>query len=198
LGFRFDRARVAAALGCLAGPEVLRVRLILGVAGEVVVSAVPLALAAPAGAHYGRWRTAALGRPLASPKDYGTSALRNRPPLPAPGIDEILFLNGRGEICEGTITNVFADTGGSLVTPPLASGLLPGILQEELLETGKCSEAVLPLSDLRDARVRVGNSLRGLLPAEWAAGGSRAVTGGSPSAEACQRRIAAASGRGIR
>jgi branched-subunit amino acid aminotransferase/4-amino-4-deoxychorismate lyase len=62
--------------------------------------------------------------------------------------------------------------GGSLVTPPLASGLLPGILREELLETGQCSEAVLRLSDLRDARVRVGNSLRGLLAAEWAAGGS--------------------------
>jgi 4-amino-4-deoxychorismate lyase len=172
LGFPFDRARVAAALGRLAGPEVLRVRLTLGMAGEVAVTAAPLAPAAPL------WRIAVASERLRSDdpwlrhKTTARARYETARRLLPPGIDEILFLNERGEICEGTITNVFADIGGSLVTPPLASGLLPGILREELLETGQCSEAVLRLPDLRDARVRVGNSLRGLLPAEWAAGGS--------------------------
>src|SRR5262249_20033589 len=44
--------------------------------------------------------------------------------------DEVILLNERREICEGTITNVFVDTGdGVLLTPPLASGLLPGVLR---------------------------------------------------------------------
>ena len=41
-----------------------------------------------------------------------------------PGVDEAVFLNERGEVCEGTITNVFVDVGAGLVTPPLTSGLL--------------------------------------------------------------------------
>ena len=58
--------------------------------------------------------------------------------------DEVILLNERGEVCEGTITNVFADVGdGVLVTPALACGLLPGVLRGELLDEGRASEAVL-------------------------------------------------------
>lgn len=80
--------------------------------------------------------------------------------------DEVILLNERGEICEGTITNVFADLGdGVLVTPPVRCGLLPGILREEFLETGKAREAVLKPDQLSTAKALfVGNSLRGLIP----------------------------------
>ena len=43
-----------------------------------------------------------------------------------PGVDEMLFLNRRGEVCEGTIANVFLERDGVLLTPPLGCGLLPG------------------------------------------------------------------------
>jgi 4-amino-4-deoxychorismate lyase len=44
--------------------------------------------------------------------------------------------------------------------------LLPGILREELLETGKAQEAELKPADLAAARrLFVGNSLRGLIRA---------------------------------
>lgn len=80
-------------------------------------------------------------------------------------IDEMIFLNERDEVCEGTITNVFVQKGDVLLTPPLASGLLPGILREELLETGRAIEAVLIQKDLHDAdAVFCGNALRGLIP----------------------------------
>ena len=62
-----------------------------------------------------------------------------RDALPA-GIDEVLFLNERGEVCDGTITSVFVDAGGALVTPPLRCGLLPGVLREEMLAEGLCRE----------------------------------------------------------
>jgi len=83
--------------------------------------------------------------------------------LPA-GIDEWIFLNERGEVCEGTITNVFVQKGDRLLTPPLTSGLLPGVLRAELLDLGRAVEAVLTLPDLERAEaIFCGNALRGLI-----------------------------------
>ena len=67
-----------------------------------------------------------------------------------------------------TITNLFVTrSDGQIVTPPLSSGVLPGILRQELLDQGRVSERVVTLDDLRSARVlSVGNSLRGLIRAE--------------------------------
>ena len=50
------------------------------------------------------------------------------------GGTEALFGNTRGELCEGTGSNVVVERGGVLVTPPLASGCLAGITRELLLE----------------------------------------------------------------
>ncbi|RWC33212.1 aminotransferase class IV family protein [Mesorhizobium sp.] len=84
--------------------------------------------------------------------------------------DEVILANERGEICEGTITNVFADFGdGVLATPRLDCGLLPGVLRAELLDEGRAREAIYSLDDLKSARALfVGNSLRGLIPAKLA------------------------------
>jgi 4-amino-4-deoxychorismate lyase len=84
-----------------------------------------------------------------------------------PDVDEALLLNERGEVCEGTITTVFADLGDGLLTPPLACGLLPGILRARLLATGAAREAVLRPADLAGARLFIGNSLRGLVSARF-------------------------------
>lgn len=81
--------------------------------------------------------------------------------------DEVILLNERGEVCEGTITNVFAETSdGILLTPPLTSGLLPGVLRAELIRERKARGEVLKLDDLRHRKLFVGNSLRGLIRAE--------------------------------
>ncbi|MFN3994231.1 MAG: aminotransferase class IV family protein [Tabrizicola flagellatus] len=80
------------------------------------------------------------------------------------GLDEVLFLNERGEVCEGTITTVFFDRGQGMRTPPLLSGLLPGVLRAEL----SCPEEVLSAEELGAVRLWVGNALRGLMPAVWA------------------------------
>jgi para-aminobenzoate synthetase/4-amino-4-deoxychorismate lyase len=81
--------------------------------------------------------------------------------------DEVLYLNERGELAEGSRTNVFIERGGELLTPSLSSGLLPGVLRSELLRTCKAKEAVLTLEDVSRAdAVYVGNSVRGLVKAE--------------------------------
>ena len=82
------------------------------------------------------------------------------------GLDEVLFLNERGEVCDGSITTVFFDRGQGLRTPPLSSGLLPGVLRADQA----CPEEVLPAGDLPCVRLWVGNALRGLIPAVWAGG----------------------------
>ncbi len=82
----------------------------------------------------------------------------------APGLDEALFLNDRGEVCDGTITTVFFDRGAGLRTPPLSCGLLPGVLRAAMA----VPEEVLTAEDLPRVRLWVGNALRGLIPAVWA------------------------------
>ncbi|WP_300514158.1 aminotransferase class IV family protein [Aliiroseovarius sp.] len=92
------------------------------------------------------------------------------------GVDELVFLNTRGEICEGTITTFFGELDGEWLTPPLASGLLPGVLREELLEETRLREAVLT-PDMRFTRVAVGNSLRGWIGARIRSGGDDPTPG---------------------
>lgn len=90
-----------------------------------------------------------------------------RAEFPREEADEVLLLNERGEVCEGTITNVFVDIGEPvLVTPSLDCGLLPGVLRGALVEEVTAREAVLTEADLRVAKaLYVGNSLRGLIKA---------------------------------
>jgi 4-amino-4-deoxychorismate lyase len=80
--------------------------------------------------------------------------------------DEVLLLNEKGEVCEGTITSLFVDRGdGRLITPPLSSGCLAGILRTSLLCRKKARvERIMP-DDLAAHRFYVGNSLRGLIRA---------------------------------
>ena len=79
---------------------------------------------------------------------------------------------GRGDVAEPARRGLRGDDhqrlcrpGDGLVTPPLACGLLPGVLRAELLARGACREAVLRRRIWRAGRLWVGNSLRGLIPA---------------------------------
>jgi para-aminobenzoate synthetase / 4-amino-4-deoxychorismate lyase len=85
------------------------------------------------------------------------------------GCDEVVFLNKKGELTEGTRTNLFIELDGRLFTPALTCGLLPGTLREELIDLPRAaaSEAILTLADLTRAdRIYLGNSVRGLIRAE--------------------------------
>jgi para-aminobenzoate synthetase/4-amino-4-deoxychorismate lyase len=80
--------------------------------------------------------------------------------------DEILFLNERGELTQGSYTNLFIRLrkGEPWLTPPLSSGLLPGTLRSFLLESGEAEERTLHPPDLENAEVVcLGNALRGLV-----------------------------------
>ncbi len=84
----------------------------------------------------------------------------------SPEFDELLFVNERGELTEGSFTNIFVRINGALFTPPLSSGLLPGVLRAHLLETGAATERVLKRADLAGSNeLYIGNSVRGLMRA---------------------------------
>ena len=159
---------VEAALDALNGQGPLRVRLTVDAGGRAEVTAhafTPL----PEGTI---WRVAfaaervPAGDPWRQVKTTERGLYdRARAAMPD-GIDELLFLNDRDEICEGTITNIFVETEAGLLTPPLSSGVLPGILRAELLQTGQAREAILTRADLQSAKqIHVGNALRGLIRA---------------------------------
>lgn len=78
------------------------------------------------------------------------------------GYFDVLYLNTRGELTEGAITNILVEIDGQWYTPPVECGLLPGIWRQSLLNAGQVAEKVLTVDDLRRAsRVVVGNSVRG-------------------------------------
>lgn len=156
------------ALDRVQGPGPLRVRLDVGLDGAVTVKAVPF-LPLPQGTV---WHLAFAEARLSATDPWLTVKTSKRVLYDAAradlpdGIDEMVFLNQDGKVCEGTITSVFADLGDGMLTPPLSCGLLPGVLRAELMALGRVREAVLTPEDLRQAQqIWVGNSLRGLIAA---------------------------------
>ncbi|MEQ1713607.1 MAG: chorismate-binding protein, partial [Hyphomicrobium sp.] len=85
--------------------------------------------------------------------------------------DEVIYLNERDELAEGSRTSIFVERCGTLLTPPLSAGLLPGTLRADLLASGRAVEARLTLDDLAGADAFwLGNSVRGLVRAELTTG----------------------------
>ena len=87
----------------------------------------------------------------------------------AAGTFEVVFQDADGFLTEGSFTNLFVERGGKLITPPLARGLLPGVLRARLLEEGRAVEGELRPDDLAGGFL-LGNAVRGLVPARLSSG----------------------------
>ncbi|MEA1014078.1 aminodeoxychorismate synthase component I [Sphingosinicella sp. LY1275] len=166
--FRFDRHdvrnEIQAATFRHRDPK--KVRLLLSRAGTVAIESAP----APEPIH--RAVTVALAqRPVAaddfrlrhktSDRTFYDEARR------ASDAFEVVFVDDDGFLTEGSFTNIFVQRGGTLVTPPLARGLLPGILRQRLIEQGDAEERDLVPADLAGGFL-IGNAVRGLLRARLA------------------------------
>ncbi len=82
------------------------------------------------------------------------------------GSYDVLFVNERGELTEGSFNNIFLKVAGILYTPCLTSGLLNGILRQSMLHDPQVRlvEKPLTIDDLQQAeKIYMGNSLRGLV-----------------------------------
>lgn len=82
------------------------------------------------------------------------------------GADEALLVNTHGCVTETTRMNVFYRHDGRWYTPPLADGLLPGILRGVALERGWAAERSLCWDEAHAVEAwRIGNSARGCFDA---------------------------------
>ena len=166
-GFAFDRhaARneLQAATFRLRNPS--KIRLLLAPSGAIAVEVSPMPMPRAA-------ITVAIVPLPVTPRDF---RLRHKTSDRAfydvarrkSGADEVIFERPDGRLTEGSFTSLFVPRkdgkgGDLLITPPLAAGLLPGVLRAELLDSGRAIEGDLTVADLM-TEFFVGNALRGLI-----------------------------------
>ncbi len=146
-----------------------RVRLTLDADGNIQVTIAPFVAEAPDTV----WRYAISERRTnsADPLFHHKTSARDlydgewRRLRDASGADDVIFLNERGEVTEGSRTTVFLERDGHWLTPPLTSGVLDGCLRRELIERADpvIQEQVLTVNDLASGQIWLGNALRGLI-----------------------------------
>ncbi len=79
-------------------------------------------------------------------------AVQARREARAAGADDALVLNTAGELCCGTTANLLLRRHGVWLTPPEASGCLPGVMRARALALGLIQEAPLTPDALEEAQ----------------------------------------------
>ncbi len=169
LGFAFDRHETRNRIQalCFELVEPAKLRILLARSGELTLEAQPLATGAlpplvrcavmPLPVVTGDWRL----RHKSTDRSFYDQA---RQAAQAIGADEALFVRDDGLLTEASHSSLFVQRDGVLLTPPLALGLLPGVLRRHLIEEGRAVEAELTAGDLAQGFL-LGNSVRGLMEA---------------------------------
>ena len=148
--------------------ESLRVRLTLDRDGVVKITAEPFKISA----YGGKVGKIAFSEHRVDPGDvflYHKTTNRQlynqeRQVAEEQGLYEMLFINTKGEVTEGTISTLFVEKNNKLYTPSLSCGLLPGVYRRYMLESGRAEELVLSVDDVRSAdNLFMANSVRGMV-----------------------------------
>ncbi len=167
LGFEFDRHGVRNQLHAVTFhlEAASKVRMLLSKAGAVAIAIYALPATSTEA-----WRVAVVPMTV-EPSDFRLAhktsdrAFYDAPRLERRDVDEVLFTDRHGYVTEGSMTALFVERDGVLLTPKLVRGALPSILRRELIESGKAIEADLRAEDLAGGFL-LGNSLRGLFAAK--------------------------------
>ncbi|HDR9505822.1 aminodeoxychorismate synthase component I [Burkholderia cepacia] len=178
LGFRFDadalRREIDARCAALDGDGPYRMKLSLAKDGTVEIVAAPLKPlpAGPVGvllaSAHGFAPTRASDALLLHKTTRRAEYDRAWQAAEALGGFDMLFVNERGEVTEGGRSNLFVKLDGQWVTPPLACGVLPGVMRGVLLDDRAfgATERVVTCDDLARAQaLLLTNALRGALDA---------------------------------
>lgn len=79
------------------------------------------------------------------------------------GFDEVLFVNERGLVTEGAISNVFFVSGSKILTPEIPSGLLPGTMRQFIIDEYGAEEVRIEEGEMADFNSAfASNSLMGI------------------------------------
>jgi branched-chain amino acid aminotransferase len=96
------------------------------------------------------------------------------------GFDDAILLNNAGFVAEATAANLFAVIDGTLVTPPVADGALPGVMRGAIIDRMTVEERSLTPEDLAGASEVFLTTSLGIRP--LVAVGERAMTVGPVTA----------------
>jgi para-aminobenzoate synthetase/4-amino-4-deoxychorismate lyase len=167
--FQFNREAVVSALAEASknfnAEDRYRVRLLLDETGKSSITATLLLQEQPAGrVRLSCERTSSADVFLRHKTTHRSLYDREYAQARADGFDDVLFINERDEMTEGGINNIFIQQGERLSTPPLGSGVLPGVFRRHVLETSPTAEErTFSLPDLMAAdAIFLCNSVRGL------------------------------------
>lgn len=173
LGFSFNRTvvknEIEASTSHLGPGHLFRIRLLLAADGRVDINKSPFEMPkAPLRVGLSKSRTSS-NFPLFRHKTTHRSIYdRGRLEAGAQNVFDVLFTNERGEVTEGSITNVFACIDDAWFTPPLTSGLLPGVGRRVFMLKHRACERILTPKDLRSAKkLCLTNALIGAMEATW-------------------------------
>ncbi len=84
--------------------------------------------------------------------------------------DEAILLNDKGMLAEGSFSNLFIAKDGTLITPDLKSGILPGITREVVIESAKRRGIPIEIRPVKPAEaakadeIFLTNSVREIIP----------------------------------
>jgi len=170
LSFSFDRPRVHEAIlqhvSTLDAKIVFKVRLLLFVDGRFEISSTPLdsdESERPLRIGISDVRVHSEDPFLGHKTTFRPAYDRATREREARALDEVVLLNEREEITDGTIHNIFLRKGGDWFTPALTCGCLPGIARATELASGKRPrETALTIRDLEEAdEIVLTNAVRG-------------------------------------
>lgn len=80
------------------------------------------------------------------------------------GYSEVIYLNEKDEIAEGSFTNIVIRKGENLFTPPLEAGILNGVYRQYMLDKKLITPKTLFFSDIKSAdEIYLINSVRKII-----------------------------------
>jgi 4-amino-4-deoxychorismate lyase len=98
--------------------------------------------------------------------NQGDNILQRRLALRS-GFDEAVFINSKGELTEGTVSNLFFVADKQLYTPHTNCGLLAGTVRRWLIEIGDVKEVRIHPNDLESFQeMFITNALLGIMPVD--------------------------------
>ena len=175
LDFPFDRHEARNDLQAAtfrAGPS--KVRLVLSRSGALAIEMRPLAPRRPEPVEVAIAPLPGPGRRFpAAPQDQRPRLLRRGARRP-PARSKCCSAMPRASSPKAASPACSSRRGGRLVTPPLARGLLPGVLRARLIDEGQAEEGDLVEADLAGGFF-IGNAVRGLVRARLRSAGAGAA-----------------------
>ena len=84
------------------------------------------------------------------------------------GVDDMILVNEKGNLCEGIASNLFLVKGKEIFTPPLGDGCVEGVMRGQLIRIAAengffCREKSLVENDLKEAdEIFLSNAVKGI------------------------------------